>query len=65
MPAALARFEKAVCTAAKAGFIPLCLLINKVYTKLVGKFIMAFDSPESAGIPRLAHIVLMVKGNPQ
>ena len=38
--------------------------INKVYTELVVKFIMAFGSPESAGIPRLAHIVLTVKGNP-
>ena len=35
---------------------------NKVYTKLV---VMAFGSPESAGIPRLAHIVFTVKGNPQ
>ena len=26
---------------------------------------MAFGSPESAGIPRLAHIVFTVKGNPQ
>ena len=26
---------------------------------------MAFGLPESAGIPRLAHIVFMVKGNPQ
>ena len=56
---------RAVGTAAKTGFIPLRLTINKVYTKLVVKSIMAFSSPESAGIPRLAHIVFMVKSNPQ
>ena len=32
---------------------------------MVVKFIMAFGSPESAGIPRLAHIAFTVKGNPQ
>ena len=31
------------------------------YTKLVLKFIMAFGSPESAGIPRLAHVVFTSK----
>ena len=39
--------------------------INNVHTKLVPKFIMAFGSPELAGIPRLAQIVFMVTDNPQ
>ena len=34
---------------------------SKGYTKLVLKFIMAFGSPESAGIPRLAHVVFTSK----
>ena len=32
-----------------------------MYTKLVVKFIMALGSPESAGIPRLAHIAFTGK----
>ena len=43
--------------------MPLRLFVNNVDTKLVAKFILAFGSPESAGILRLAHMVFTVELN--
>ena len=45
------------------GSHPCTPFVNNVDTKLVAKFIMAFGSPESAGILRLAQMVFTVELN--